>query len=280
MKVTHFQQLACPLDSQPLIKEGSSWGCESGHSYDIARQGHTNLLPVQNTRSRNPGDSKEMIEARQRFLDAGFYEPISDALNRMILEDIPSVASVLDAGCGEGYYLRQLALESRPEQSLEVLGLDISKPAILSAAKQGKEINWVVASNANIPVLSETIDRLICMFGFPVYSEFTRVLKKNGQLILVESGPEHLQELREIIYPVLKPKKEKAVIHDGFKVISSKTLNYKIDLTERHFIADLLVMTPHLFRASSEGKKKAAQLNSLSLTVDIQLKCLEKEAID
>ena len=277
MKITAFQQLACPLDGLPLSKQGSSWRCESGHCYDIARQGHTHLLPVQNTRSRNPGDSKEMIDARLRFLNEGFYQPIADALNKITLANIPPVASVLDAGCGEGYYLRQLAAESRPEQTLEILGLDISKPAILAAAKQDKKMNWIVASNANIPVLPKTVDRLICMFGFPVYSEFARVLKAGGQLILIESGPKHLQELREIIYPVLNPQKEKEIVHDGFKTVSTEILTYQIDLTKREFITDLLAMTPHLFRASAEGKKKAAELRSLSLTVDIKLILLETE---
>jgi len=277
IRVTAFQKLACPLDNLALVQKDSSWRCESGHSYDIARQGYTHLLPVQNTRSRNPGDSKEMIDARQRFLNTSFYQPIANALNKITLKNIPQTASVLDAGCGEGYYLRQLAAENQPDQTLEMIGLDISKPAILSAAKQHKKINWVVASNANIPVLSETIDRLICMFGFPVYSEFARVLKPDGKLILVESGPQHLQELRKIIYPVLNEQKQKEIVLDDFLTKSTQSLTYQIDITEKQFITDLLTMTPHLFRASAEGKIKAAQLNSLSLTIDVRLSCLEKQ---
>ena len=276
MKTTAFEQLACPLDGHPLSKQGSSWRCESGHSYDIARQGHTNLLPVQNTRSRNPGDSKQMIDARQRFLGAGFYQPIANTLNKIVLTDIAKTANIIDAGCGAGYYLRQLRT-AETEQSLNILGLDISKPAILSAAKQDKKMTWVVASNANIPVLPDTIDRLICMFGFPVYAEFSRVLKSDGQLIFVEAGPKHLQELREIIYPVLKPQKEKEVTHEGFKVISTERISYKIDLIDVQSITDLLTMTPHLFRASAEGKEKAAKLSSLSITIDVKFINLKKE---
>ena len=217
-----------------------------------------------------------MIEARQRFLEHGFYQPIADTLNNIVLKNLNASNNVLDAGCGEGYYLRQL-MESCPEQqSLSVLGLDISKPAILSAAKQNKQANWVVASNANIPVLSETIDQLICMFGFPVYPEFSRVLKPGGQLILVESGPNHLKELREIIYPVLKTPNEKKVEHQGFEMASRQTLSYDINLEEPKFIADLLIMTPHLFRASAEGKEKASKLSSLTLTIDVEFNCLTR----
>lgn len=103
MKISAFEKLACPLDGYPLSSQDRSWRCESGHSYDIARQGHTNLLPLQNTRSRNPGDSKEMIDARQRFLEAGFYQTIANTLNKTVLTEIAETASVLDAGCcGEG----------------------------------------------------------------------------------------------------------------------------------------------------------------------------------
>src|SRR3546814_12560080 len=82
-------------------------------------------------------------------------------------------------------------------QDLALLGLDISKWAVLSAAKRDKRLNWVVGSNANLPVQSGTLDRVLCIFGFPVYPEFARVWKPGGQLLQVDSGPGHLRELRE-----------------------------------------------------------------------------------
>ena len=72
MSVAGFDALACPLDGLPLQSTGTAWRCASGHSFDIASQGYTNLLPVQHKRSRDPGDSKEMVAARRRFLTAGF----------------------------------------------------------------------------------------------------------------------------------------------------------------------------------------------------------------
>jgi hypothetical protein len=156
MNIIPFQALACPLDGAPLRRDGATWRCAAGHSFDIASQGYINLLPVQQKRSRDPGDSKEMVAARRRFLNAGFYQPIAAAVSRAALADLRpgATASCLDAGSGEGYYLRQLAAaatESR--QSLAVLGLDISKWAVLSAAKQDKRPSWVVGSNANLPVM-------------------------------------------------------------------------------------------------------------------------------
>ena len=140
MSITPFQALACPLDDEPLQRDGKVWRCAHGHSFDVARQGYVHLLPVQNKRSRDPGDSKQMVAARRRFLNAGHYRPIAEAVSRAALAGLPTdaTANCLDAGCGEGYYLRELA-DAAGEQPLALLGLDISKWAVLAAAKLKKE---------------------------------------------------------------------------------------------------------------------------------------------
>ncbi len=278
MGITPFQALACPLDGTPLHRHGAAWRCMSGHSFDIASQGYTNLLPVQHKRSRDPGDSKEMIAARRRFLAAGFYQPIAAAVSRAVLADLPAdrTSSCLDAGCGEGYYLRELAATVPDEQTLAILGLDISKWAVLAAAKQDRRPGWVVGSNAHLPVLPATLDRVLCLFGFPVYPEFARVLKPGGRLLQVDAGPDHLRELREIIYPSLKPERTaETPTPAGFSRLPTQTLRFTIELTHAGQIADLLAMTPHLFRASAEGRTAATALTVLSLSVDVRLKCFE-----
>ena len=264
--------LACPLDGAPLTCTGSTWRCPGGHSFDVAAHGYTNLLPVQKKRSLDPGDSKAMVAARRRFLAAGHYQPIANAVARALLAGLPATASCLDAGCGEGYYLRRLATVAGAGQSLAIVGLDISKWAVLTATKQDKRPNWVVASNANLPVLTGTLDRVLCLFGFPVYAEFARVLKAGGELLQVESGPGHLRELREIIYPALKPERAgNAPAPAGFRHLGTETLGYSFALADAELIADLLTMTPHLYRASAEGRARAAALTALTLTVDVCL---------
>jgi 23S rRNA (guanine745-N1)-methyltransferase len=280
VSVTPFQALACPLDGLPLHHHGSAWRCASGHSFDIASQGYTHLLPVQNKRSRDPGDSKEMIAARRRFLTAGFYQSIAAAVSQAVLADLPAGAtsSCLDAGCGEGYYLRQLASAVPDDQTLALLGLDISKWAVLSAAKQDKRPNWVVGSNANLPVLSGTLDRVLCMFGFPVYPEFARVLRPGGRLVQVDAGPDHLRELREIIYPSLKPERTAEMpAPAGFSRLPTEALRFSIELTRAEQIADLLTMTPHLYRASAEGRAQAAALTALALSVEVRVTCFKRD---
>lgn len=290
MSITPFQALACPLDGDPLVREGASWRCAAGHTFDVARQGYTHLLPVQKKRSLDPGDSKAMVLARQRFLNAGYYQPIAAALHRLTLADLPALGgySCLDAGCGEGYYLRQLSLtppnaeEGGYEGTMALVGLDISKPAILAATRQAgadrdQQPMWLVGSNANLPVLAGTLDRVLCVFGFPVYAEFARVLKSGGRLIQVDAGPDHLRELREIIYPELKPERKRdPEAPDNFVRLATDTLRYDLDLNGAEPVADLLAMTPHLYRANAEGRGRAAALDRLTVTVDVRLSTFER----
>jgi len=273
MSIQPFTALACPLDGAPLHREGGAWKCATGHSFDVASQGHTHLLPVQHKRSLDPGDSKEMVAARRRFLNAGHYQPIAEAVARAALADLPANAACLDAGCGEGYYLRQLAAAASGQgQSLAILGLDISKWAVLAAAKQDPHPNWVVGTNARLPVLDGTLDRVLCLFGFPVYAEFARTLKPGGRLIQVDAGPDHLRELREIIYPTLKPQRpSNTAAPPGFHAPQVETVRFTLALDSQEQIADLLAMTPHLYRASPEGRARAAALSNLSMTVDVRI---------
>ena len=288
MSVSPFTALACPLDGAPLQRQGGSLRCADGHCFDLAAQGYVNLLPVQNKRSLDPGDSKEMVAARRRFLEAGHYQPIADAVAQAVLAGAAPgrTLTCLDAGCGEGYYLRQLAATAAAEaHPLALAGLDISKWAVQAAAKRdlhdarsqagpspSPSTTWVVGSNAGLPVLPGTLDRVLCMFGFPVYGEFARVLRHGGELLQVDAGPEHLRELREVIYPTLKPERPAArQAPAGFEHLGTDTLRFPVHVDGAAPIADLLAMTPHLYRATAEGRARAAALTALTMTVDVRL---------
>ena len=273
MPVIPFQTLTCPLDGDPLQQLDTRWQCAAGHSYDQARQGHVNLLPVQHKRSRDPGDSKEMVAARQAFLARGHYQPIADAVNQRVLATLPPEAALMDAGSGEGYYLRQLADAVPETHQLALLGLDISKWAVLAAARQDRRCRWVVGSNANVPVLPQSLDYVLCLFGFPVYPEFARILKPGGRLLQVDAGEGHLRELREVIYPSLKPAATaEPTAPAGFVPWLDDALQFSLALTDASAIADLLAMTPHLYRASAEGRAKAAALTQLTVTVEVRIR--------
>lgn len=285
MNIIKATNLACPLDGLPLLVTEKQYICSNGHSFDIASQAYVNLLPVQHKRSKNPGDSAEMILARTAVLNSGVYAPIADTLTAITYALIAGSRSralcLLDAGCGEGYYLAQLlsSLQQKPiHQDLALIGLDISKPAILAAAKRNKQITWLVASNKQPPLLPETVDIIFCLFGFPVYASFKKLLKPAGKIILVEVGPEHLCELRSIIYPTVNktpPPDLIAAETVGLFQCDQSHLAYRYTMNSNANIMNLLYMTPHFFRASQTGKQLLSQLDTLDITVDVVFRVME-----
>jgi len=282
MNIIPAHNLACPIDKLELLNKGRHYQCDNGHSFDIAKQGYINLLPVQYKKSKNPGDSKAMVEARTRFLDAGFYKPIAELLSEIIFQklDINSDNCIFDAGCGEGYYLQQVitaALNTNSESYFSFIGMDISKPAILSASKRNKQANWIVGTNSQPPFLDDSIDLIFSVFGFHSFEGFKNILKPKAKLILVEPGKKHLQELRDIIYaePSGEKSASKSTGENDYALIDTQTLEFKICLINNSQILDLLSMTPHLFRANCEGKASIENMDSLDLTTDIMFKIFE-----
>jgi len=278
MNIVKAHNLACPIDGKKLEAHDRQYVCEHGHSFDIARQGYVNLLPVQHKRSSQPGDSKQMVTARTEFLDSGIYQPIADRLTAIITAQIFDIkeACLMDAGCGEGYYLERAvkSLENEDgEFETSFIGLDISKEAIISATKRNRKISWVVGTNRQPPVVDSSVDVIMCVFGFQSYEGFKKVLKDGP-------GPDHLKELREIIYSDIKIAESQDLSNIkevDLSVIDTQQLIFKASVVSQHKINNLLVMTPHLFRASKQGKEKAGKLQQLEITVDVIIRTLQKK---
>lgn len=281
MQVVPTITLLCPLCSAPLERAQRQWRCSSNHSFDIARQGYVNLLPVQHKKSREPGDSKAMVRARRNFLEQGFYRPIAEKLTALALErtsdkSAASPFAVLDAGCGEGYYLayliRALGSLQYPDRAVSAVGLDISKDAIAAAARRCRDIQLVVGTNIHPPLGPGSVDLLLCLFGFPSFRHFRSLLSESGYCILVDPGPDHLIELREAIYPEVRRSPAPSLAgaeEQGLRLQHAETLRYTIRGMEQAQIHNLLSMTPHLYKASAEGKQSAADLARIDLTVDV-----------
>jgi len=260
-----FPFLSCPLDGLPLTRQDNSVICTSGHNFDFDRKGTLNLLPVQFKKSRNPGDSKEMVLAREKFLNSGYYGPVSNTLNDLVAAH--KADTILDAGCGEGYYTQRLAAYLK---NAVIVGMDISKDAIHAAAKRSRDIQWIVGTNANIPLLPSSVDCVISLFGFPVWEEFRRILKPGGIVILGDSGPDHLIELRHLLYPEIKTKPEsEKVIPKGFEAPEIKRLTQQINIADAEQVADLIAMTPHQHRATKERIAEAVQHKYDGITLDV-----------
>lgn len=262
----------CPICGETLEQNDTSWRCERGHQFDVARQGYVNLLTVAQKHSKNPGDTREQIAARKDFLDAGFYKPIADTLSRIILPYAPEI--ILDVGCGEGYYLTQLG-QALPDT--ELWGLDIAKDAVRYAAVRNKRAHWLTATAAHLPFPDESFDCLISMFALTSPAEFQRVLKPGGLFVQVIAGTAHLMALKRIIYReiILREK----VLHpelDGFMLTNSETAAFSFTLSANTQVQNLLAMTPHYFRISKDGAQRIAGTQTLKDRAEVIFNCYRR----
>ena len=238
----------CPICQAPLSTDGPSWRCENGHSFDVARQGYVNLLPVQQKHSLHPGDSRPMVAARRNFLSAGYYVPIAKTMRELVRTYDPEARCILDAGCGEGYYLS--FLDDVPER----WGIDISKEAVRMAAARDKQTRWLTATAAHLPFSDQSFDCVLSMFALTAEEEFARVLKPGGIFLQVLAGPDHLLGLKNIIYPeILHKEKEQHRELPGFDLTDSRTIEFDFELDTAEMVHSLLCMTPHVNRISKEG---------------------------
>ncbi len=261
----------CPVCRLGLEKPAGAppapWTCATGHSFDVAREGYVNLLITHQRRQRDPGDSAEMLQHRRRFLDAGHYGPLAEALAALAR---PGQA-VLDAGCGEGYYTRAWPDDA---EGLEVWAVDIAKPAVRLAAKRAgsRGPHYAVASVYDLPVADASIDLALSVFA-PLHSpEFERVLRPDGRLVTVTPGPDHLDGLKAKLFAEPEQHPERGPF-DGadattrLTLSASQRLRFELELDDPATVADLLNMTPYAWYVSPEVRLSVSE-SSLSTTVD------------
>lgn len=279
--------IACPVCGQRLQADAGNWRCDAGHSYDKARQGYLNLLVAQHKKSKAPGDTMDMVDARQRLLDSHLYRPISDMLNQWVLENALSgqhPLQIADVGCGEGYYTQRLQ-EVLADHQLQhnLYGVDISKDAVKRAARRSADIDWLVASGGKLPFVENSLDIITCLFTNLMPEGFARVLKNDGLVILLNTGGEHLLELRELIYDEVKINPldpRPAMSAHGYTCNGEQNLKYKARLTSNQQIMDLLMMTPHRWKVRNQVLEKLQQLCELTVTIDIALHQFSRRPID
>jgi 23S rRNA (guanine745-N1)-methyltransferase len=185
--------LLCPVRDchLPLAREERRVVCARGHSFDAARSGYFNLLQPQDRRSKQPGDTADAVAGRRRLHDLGATRPLLDAIGDLAgatREDI-----VLDAGCGDGFYLGTLAHHA----GFDAHGVDISTAAIDAAARRYAGCEWIVA-NADrfVPYADDSFSLILSITARMNPEEFRRVLKDDGRLLVAIPGPEDLIELR------------------------------------------------------------------------------------
>lgn len=281
--------LQCPVCRKPLLLSADGYQCPAMHTFDVARQGYVNLLLAHKKHSKEPGDDPAMIRSRRRFLDLGYYNQVSDTLNATIAAALSGVAggsacSLLDAGCGEGFYLQRLkaALDqgNAAHQPIDYHGVDVSKYAVQQATQRDRSVAWFVASINDLPFLDASLDLVLSVFSPINIAEFARILKPSGRLVFASPGPRHLNGLREIIYPVTREHEESTITEKAKELFAPASVarsNYPLELKSRQEIMDLLAMTPYYWNIDLSTKAKVAAVDRLALDVDVEIRVFNKK---
>ncbi|QOL25168.1 23S rRNA (guanine(745)-N(1))-methyltransferase [Thalassotalea sp. LPB0316] len=264
-------QYSCPLCQSQLHAQEKSLVCVNNHSFDRAKEGYYNLLPVQYKHSKNPGDNKAMVNARRAFLDKGYYQQLVDKMLD-IYQNLGNTAGVVfDAGCGEGFYTHQHKTDHN-----QVYGIDISKEAIKKAAKRYKACHFSVGTLSKLPFFEHSIDWIINVYAPIIESEYTRVLTSGGYLLTVTPARNHLHELKQKIYrEALQHDDEKLPIK-ALPLIEQHQLTYNMDIEQGDDALHLLEMTPFAFKATQEVKDSLANLVNFQCQADFLIRVYKK----
>jgi 23S rRNA (guanine745-N1)-methyltransferase len=228
--------LTCPVCSTPLQREPGVLRCARRHSYDIAREGYVNLLSDTDRERGIQGDSPDMLRARRRFLDAGWFQPLRDALG----EEARGARCILEVGCGEGYYIGNIA-----ESEARCIGIDIAKDAVRLASQRYRNALFAVANvRKRLYVEDGSADALLSVFAPRNAAEFARVVRPGGSVLIAIPSPAHMANVRAD-YGMLdiEESKEERIeqqFNASFNLAARRTIEYPLTLTAdavREFIA-------------------------------------------
>lgn len=245
--------LTCPVCAARLEQSGRVLVCSNRHSFDIARQGYVNLLAAGHGKSGITGDSAEMVDARRRIFARDHFAHLAERLAAIATAHNP--ATILDAGCGSGYYLSILHKKLRDDERCW-LGTDISKEAVRRAASDYRELFFFLNDiRHRLTIRNESVDLLLNIFAPRNTAEFSRVLKPHGRLLVVIPTEQHLAELRTRfdLLDIGAEKRERTIeqLAEFFALESDEELRYHTRLLPGD-VGDLLRMTPNYWHLPPE----------------------------
>ncbi|KAA9001754.1 23S rRNA (guanine(745)-N(1))-methyltransferase [Affinibrenneria salicis] len=268
----------CPLCHQPLSLHSSRWSCGQ-HHFDCAREGYVNLLPVQFKKSRQPGDNAAMMQARRAFLDAGHYQPLRDRVVALADAFLSAGArSLLDIGCGEGYYTAELARWLGRQRTLQVYGLDVSKAAIQRAARRYHEVAFCVASSQRLPFSDASLDAVLKIYAPCNDAELQRTVKPGGLVMTVSPGPRHLLQLKACVYQQAHLHALKEERLSGFQQVAQHTQAWTMTLSGTQADA-LLRMTPFAWRATPDVSATLCAQHSFDCETDFIIRLHQRDSL-
>lgn len=268
----------CPLCHQLLELSSQQWRCTNNHQFDNAKEGYVNLMPVQHKRSKQPGDSAEMMSARRAFLDGGHYQPLCDRLADLLDNAVPQCAeSLLDIGCGEGYYTSAIAKRLMMNRDIAIYGLDVAKIAVRNAAKRYQHVHFCVASSHRLPFAEAALDAVLRIYAPCKAGELYRAVKPGGIVLTVSPGPRHLYQLKARIYSQVQLHNELDEQIDGFERVSTESLAYEMQLIGKEAF-NLLQMTPFAWRATEEVKAQLLLENLFTCETDFVIRVHQRKS--
>ena len=263
----------CPICGAPLTREGRTYTCPNRHCYDVAREGYVHLLPANQKHSTNPGDDKAMIAARTAFLDGDYYAPLRETLCTVVSAHGGQNPKILDVGCGEGYYTQ--GLSQLP--GAQIAGVDLSKAGLKKAARRVNEGEFAVASVYHLPVADQAVDVVVDCFAPLALEEYRRVLRQGGLFVYVVPAPQHLMEMKAVLYDTPYPNPEERVEYEGFSYVDILPVTTTFTLPDQASIQALFGMTPYAWKTPRAGVERLEQLEQLTVTADFRVHVFRRE---
>ena len=263
-KSSLFERLRCPVCGECVEVCGPSAICRGArrHCFDFAKSGYLNLTAGHGGK----GDLKESTDARHRFLGKGYYALLANRVAELAAKLSPK--TILDAGCGEGYYTNRLSCIT------PTFGADLSKSGIDLAAKDAKRKNlsalYAVASLFTLPVSDASFDLVTNLFAPCAEDEFCRVLAPGGYLLVVGAGEDHLMGLKKALYDEVRKNPGREDLPKKMRLVTKESLTGKIRVAKEN-IGDLFSMTPYYFRTSQQDKEKLSALDALETEIAFDL---------
>jgi len=273
-------RFACPVCHAPLWDMGQMLKCPQGHSFDKNKKGYVNLALSAASGKKRHGDDKTMVISRREFLEKGFYSPLRDEICRQAEPVSKDRVGLLDAGCGEGWYTSGVKhhLEAQGK-TVDALGIDISKDALIEAHKRDNSLQLAVAGANRLPVPDGECDVLLSIFAPLFPEEFCRVLSNEGVLIRAVPLKEHLFGLKKAVYdePYYNPDMDAQL--EGLRLVSQTEVRYTLRLESNADILALFKMTPYYYKTGREDQAKLDTLDSLETELAFGVWVYKKAAV-
>ena len=230
----------CSLCRGRMTAGETSLRCDAGHDFALSKKGYVDFCPA----ARAGAYDDDLFDSRSRFIAGGFYEELIERL-RTLLDRYAPAGPVLDAGCGEGSFLKAIL----PDPSARAcLGLDLSRPGVQRAARGGGGWLWAVVDLSRLPLAEGSMAAILNILSPANYPEFRRVLLPGGAVLKVVPGERYLHEVRALAKDRLRREtysneRVLKLFEEKFELLETEEICSTYPLTPSQ-AADLIAMTP------------------------------------